>query len=162
MCGFPYSGKSLFSKEVAAKTSIVRISFDDTWNMLIEKIPELTYEMTIAYMEKQIVACLENKKSVIYDSTSLTAEDRMKLIYLAEKAGAKGVVIHIVTTKEETLRRREQSRIDHSHHVVDQENIDKAFEYFEAPADGIILKSEDDKQKLLAELSDWFPIVSHG
>lgn len=157
MCGFPYSGKSIFSKEVAAKTSIVRVSFDDMWCELIAKIPELTYDMALLYVEKRITEYLRKGHSVIYDSTNLKADHRMLLVYLAEKVGAKGVVLYIPTTVDETLRRREQSVRDGTHHLIDQENVDKAFEHLEVPADAVVLASEEDKGWFLEELLLKFP-----
>jgi len=157
MCGFPYSGKSIFSREVAAKTSIVRVSFDDIWVELATKIPDLTYDMALPYIEKQITGYIEKGRSVIYDSTNLKADHRMSLVYLAEKVGAKGVVVYIPTTVEETLVRRDKSAKDGTHHLVDQENVDKAFEHLEVPADAVVLASEENKERFLKDLVLMFP-----
>lgn len=160
MCGFPYSGKSIFSKKVAEQTSIARVSFDEMWYELSAKIPELTYDIVHPYIEKQIIEYLEKGISVIYDSTNLKADPRMSLIYLAEKVGAKGVIIYIPTTVEETLKRRDKSLQDGTHCVVDQENVDKAFEHLEVPADAVVLASEEDKERLIEELKGRFAMCS--
>jgi predicted kinase len=160
MCGFPFSGKSTFAKQVVSQTSIVYVSFDDMWVELLKKIPELTYDTALPYIDKQIEDMLKQGLSVIYDSTNLKSDRRMSLIYLAEKVGAKGVVVYIPTTVEETLKRQAQSLIDHSHHVVDKENVDKAFEHLEVPADAVVLESEEDKERFLKELAISSPKAS--
>lgn len=156
MCGFPFSGKSIFSKDVAVKTSIVRVSFDETWQLLGEKVSDISYESVMVYIEKQITEELKKGVSVIYDSTNLKADHRMSLVYLAEKAGAQALIVYIPTTQEETLRRRDISAQDGTHHVVDQENIDKSFEHLEVPADAVVLTSEEDKERFLEELMSVF------
>lgn len=157
MCGFPFSGKSTFAKEVENNTSIVRVSFDEMWVDLLKKIPELTYDIAIPYIDKQIEDVLKQGVSVIYDSTNLKAKRRTDLIYLAERAGAEGVIVYIPTTIEEMYARQKQSLIDKSHHVVDLQNFDTDLHHLELPVDAINLATEEDKAGLMERLVVEFP-----
>lgn len=152
MCGLPFSGKSLFSEEVEEKTSIVRVSFDDVWREMCVKIPDNTYEAVISYVEQLIMSHLQKGVSVIYDSTNLKAETRQSLLYLAERCGARGVIIYLPTNKEETRVRREKSMVDGSHHTIDTESIEKAFERLEVPAECVTLVTDEDKQRFVEGL----------
>lgn len=159
MSGLPFSGKSLFSEEVEEYTSIVRVGFDDVWNELLLKIPDLTYDMAIVFIEKKLSDLLIKDISVIYDSTNLKEEHRKRLLYLAEKAHAKGVILYIPTTIEETYARQAQSLLDKSHHVIDLQNIKTVLENIEIPKDCILLKTEQNKQDFLDSLKKMFPKI---
>lgn len=157
MCGLPFSGKSLLSQEIEESTSIIRIGFDDIWNQLLLKIPDLTYETTKDYIDNLLSENLLNGFSIIYDSTNLSEKNRTNLIYLAEKSGANAIIVHIPTTVEETYERQAQSILDKTHHNVDLKNIDIVIENMEIPVDAIHLVTEKDKKDFIGRLMVEFP-----
>ena len=152
LCGLPFSGKSLLSKEIEKTTSIKRVSFDDMWDVLKQSDKNITYEIALKKIEKKLVCELKNNNSVIYDSVNLSSEHRNKLKKLAEEAGAQAIVVYLKTPVEEIYRRREQSLIDKSHHYLDKKFIDKSNERLEIPTDCITISTEKEKDIFLRSL----------
>jgi predicted kinase len=154
LCGLPYSGKSLFSREIERTTFIKRISFDDTWDELRRKNKDATYEMVLYEIEKELTENLEKGVSVMYDSINLSAEHRNKLAKLAENAGAQSKIIYLQISNEELYKRRAQSLIDNTHqNVLSDKEIDNAVNRFEEPDDCIRISTEEEKKNFLDSLN---------
>lgn len=157
LSGLPYAGKSTFAKSVEEKTMIKRISFDDLWASFVQVDENISYEKMIAEIKKLIDKQLEKGYSVIYDSTNLKEEHRKEIIDIAKNHDVEAVVVYFSITEQEMRRRIEQSLVDKSHHIVDEDNIQKALEHNQVPSECIIVNSEEIKEKLLEELVKNFP-----
>lgn len=153
LCGLPYSGKSLFSKEIEKTTSIKRISFDEIFDKLKKLNESITYEIGVKEVDKSLTKELKKGNSVIYDSTNLSFRRRSELKKLSELVGAQFVVIYIETSEEEIYKRKRQSLVDKSHsNVLSDEDINNAIKRLEIPTDCIILSTEEDKRGFLESL----------
>lgn len=158
LSGLPYSGKSTFAKKVEEKTMIKRVSFDDLWTSFVKVDENISYDTMITEIKKLIDKQLEKGYSVMYDSTNLKEEHRKEIIDIADSHDVEAVVIYFSITEEEMRKRQGQSLIDKSHHVVDEDNIQKALEHNQIPAECINVNSEDIKEKLFEELVKNFPM----
>lgn len=153
LCGLPYSGKSLFSKEIEKTKSIKRISFDEIFDNLKKLNEGITYEIGVKDVDKTLTEELKKGNSVIYDSTNLSFRRRSELKKLAELAGAQFVVIYIKTSEEEIFKRKAQGLIDRSHqNVLSDKDINDAIKKLEIPTNCITISTEEDKRDFLESL----------
>lgn len=150
LCGLPFSGKSMFGKELSVKTGYALISFDNVWQSLSHLGKEITYELVLEDCRKQISDILANGLSVIYDSTNPKEEHRQYIKKISDDMGLESKIIYLKISLEEIHRRRERSLIDNTHHVVSDENFNNAVEQLEAPIDAIVIENEEDKNKFLS------------
>ena len=152
LCGLPFAGKSLLSKEIENKTGAKLISFDKNWEELSKTNPEINYETGLQDCKNKIAESLQKNISVIYDSTNKRPATREVFINLAKENDAEPIVIYLEVPLEEIKRRRAQSLIDKTHHVVADENFNRSIEHLVPPTDAVILKTEDDKTTFLKNL----------
>lgn len=152
LCGLPFSGKSLLSKEIEKTTSIRRVSFDDMFDELQKINKNITYELGLNEIESKLTEELRAGNSVVYDSVNLSSKHRVKLKELAEQAGAQAKIIYLNTSAKEILKRREQSLSDNSHHTLDEEFVRGAINRLEPPTDAIILSTDKEKSDFLKTL----------
>ncbi|MFA7193706.1 MAG: ATP-binding protein [Candidatus Paceibacterota bacterium] len=153
LCGLPFAGKSLLSKEIENKIGAKLISFDKNWVELSKTNFELNYETALEDCKNKIKENLQNNISVIYDSTNTHPATREIFINLAKENNAEPIIIYLEVPLEEIKRRRAQSLIDKTHHEVSDENFNRSIEHLEAPAEAIILKNEKDKKDFLDKLA---------
>lgn len=153
MCGLPFSGKSLLAKEMEIRLGAKLISFDENWIELSARIPDITYEVALEDCKNKIAKNLQNNFSVTYDSTNKKPATREIFINLAKENNAEPVIIYLDVPVDEIKRRRAQSLIDKTHHVVSDENFNQSIEHLVPPTDAVIIKSEDDKKKFLESLN---------
>ena len=153
LCGLPFSGKSLLSKEIMRTTSIQRISFDDRWNTFKNLDKGISYEETHRKVEEEITKNLEMGVSIIYDSTNLSVKNRDALKTLAKRAHAQAKIIYLKVPPEEIYKRRGQSLIDKSHiNVLSDKEMQNAIDRLEVPTDCICLSTDEEKSKFLKNL----------
>lgn len=153
LCGFPYSGKSLLSKEIEKTTSIKRVSFDDIYDNLTKSNKDTTYEVGLKEVRDELIKNLKAGNSIVYDSTNLTSESRNNLKKLAENAGAQAKVVYLETPTVEIYRRRAQSIIDKSHrNTLTEKDMENAVGRLEAPTDCILISTSKEKENFLKSL----------
>ncbi len=152
LCGLPFSGKSLLSKEIEKRTSIKRVSFDDLWTIISKSNKISPYKITLQEVEKILIENLSNKISIVYDSPSLKLEQRSKLKSLAEKFGAQFKVIYLPVSIDEVHKRRALSLKDKTHHIVKDTDFDRALKQLEPPTDSIIISNDQEKEDFIKNL----------
>lgn len=153
LCGLPFAGKSLLSKEIENKTGAKLISFDKNWEELSKTNPEINYETGLQDCKNKIKDNLQKNISVIYDSTNTSPATREIFINLAKENNAEPIIIYLEVPLEEIKRRRAQSLIDKTHHEVSDENFNRSVEHLVPPTGAIILKTEADKKDFLEKLT---------
>ncbi len=136
MCGLPFSGKSTYSKELALKENIPRISWDESWLML-EQSGQLTGDnknQTVTdYCEQEISKLLQSGTSVVYDNLNHDRALRDHLKELALTSGGLGKIIYIQVSYEEVHARRNRARISKERPVVDDLVFEKGLADFQPP-----------------------------
>lgn len=153
LCGLPFSGKSLLSKEMENKNGAKLISFDKNWIELEVHNPELTYEIALEDVKNKITESLQKNISVIYDSTNTHPATREMFINLAKENDVEPVIVFIDVPLDEIKRRRAQSLIDKTHHVVSDENFNRSIEHLVPPTDAVVIKNENDKRNFVKNLT---------
>ncbi len=149
LCGLPFSGKSMLGKEMSVKTGYTLISYDDVWQSLHHLDENLTYEKVLEDCKKQITDLLNTGFTVIYDSANPKEEHRQDIKKIADEIGLNTSIIYLKLPLEEIRRRREVSLIDKTHHVVSDENFNKAIEQLEEPLNAIVIQNEQEKVSFL-------------
>lgn len=157
LSGLPFSGKSTFSKKVEEVTSIKRVSFDDLWVSFVKEDENIDYDTMITEIKKLIGKQLEKGFSVMYDSTNLKEEHRNEMMKVAQENNAEAMVVYFSISVEEMRKRQVQSLIDYTHHVVDEDNIQRALGYNDIPENCLMIVNEEDKDQLMKELVEKFP-----
>ncbi len=154
LCGLPFSGKSLLSKEIENTTSIKRISFDEMWDAFDKSNVHSPYKIVRQKAKDVISENLKAKISVVYDSTNLQSEHRDEFKKLAEEAGAKFEIIYLQNSIDEIKKRRALSLINQTHHIVQDKDFDSAFSRLEPPTDAIIISNEEEKNNFLKNIKN--------
>lgn len=152
LCGLPYSGKTLLSKEIEKTTDIKRVSFDEMFESFKISRPGVTYDEGRIEIEKEISRILKNGDSVVYDSTNKNAEHRDKLQKLASNVGADSVIVYLKTSPEEIQKRRKESLVDKTHHVLTEDFVREAIKKLEEPTDCVTISTEEEKGLFLKSL----------
>lgn len=136
ICGLPFSGKSTYSKELALKENIPRISWDETW-LKLEDSGQLTGDhknQTVTdYCEQEISKLLQTGSSVVYDNLNHDRALRDHLKELAAASGGQGKIIYIEVSLKEIRDRRNKVRISKERAVVDDQVFEKGLADFEPP-----------------------------
>lgn len=113
--GLPGSGKSFLAREVAERMPAVIVDSDFVRKILFPHPtyagPESVWVHRIAHVV--VDRLLRTGHSVIYDATNLSEWHRSKVYYLADRAGAKLVIIQTVAPEpviRERLEKRQKKR----------------------------------------------------
>lgn len=157
LSGLPFSGKSTFAKKVEEMTMLKRVSFDDLWASFVAVDEKISYENMMKEIKRLIEKHLEKGYSIMYDSTNLKTDHRRAMIDLANETDADPIVIYFSITEEEMRKRQEESLIDKTHHIVNEDTIQNALEFNDTPEHCVLVETEDDKEKLLGELVEKYP-----
>ena len=134
MCGLAFSGKSTLAKRIAKHLNIPRVSTDEMFEEL--KLESDNYEQWLSLLEiskQRISHFLADSQSVVYDHPNVKLEERNKLREIAQKAGAKAVVIYLQTPDEEIARRHQRNKETKERHDPKQEHLDAVKRDFQTP-----------------------------
>lgn len=140
MSGLPFSGKSTLSRDIAKRLGIERISFDETWLDVEEKMGEIPgndevekWKHVNKVCEERAVELLRRGESVVYDNLGSHYDHREKMRELASEAEATSRVVYVDVDKKEVRRRREGNLTTKDRAQVSDENFEKALKTFEPP-----------------------------
>lgn len=138
LCGVPFAGKTTLAATLSSTLGCERIAIDDIndergiWN------PETglsTDEWTRSYSEayRRIELLLAAGRSVVDDSVNFTRQLRDQLRTIANRHGAKIVVIYVDTPIEEARRRWQVNRSQLFRQDVRDEDFAQVIDQFEPP-----------------------------
>lgn len=133
MCGLPFSGKTTLSKAISEYLNIPRVSFDEVFGEKVRNNSVVEWEKVTQICEDKIGDILKSGSSVIYDNLGDRFEHRERARNLAERNGAKVVVVYIKVSKDEVIKRRIDNLTTQDRHQVSNENFDNALNNFETP-----------------------------
>lgn len=139
LCGYPYSGKSYFAKEIVSQTRIELVSIDSIFNSRgfswdDEVLPTKNeWEDIFNEAYEQTDTALKEGKSVILDSTNHTIESRNKLREMANIKNVECKVIYIKTPLETIWQRLEENNLNPKRFKVSRELVRQTIEAFEEP-----------------------------
>jgi len=137
MCGLGFSGKSTLAKAIATHTGATLVSQDAIW---FEKLEEAktagqkpTYLSVLEISKAKIREALQSGKSAIFDNTNAGFNHREEFRQIANECGATAVVVYLNVSNEELLRRQEANRVTKDRHDVQEKDLQKVRDHFEAP-----------------------------
>lgn len=107
LVGLPASGKSRIAEELRHRTGAVVLESDAMRRLLFRRRTYSTFESgrLFAAIHEAIERLLADGVSVVLDATNLMESERTPLYEMAERAGAKLVIVE-VTAPESLIRRR--------------------------------------------------------
>jgi predicted kinase len=139
MVGAGFAGKSTLAKAISDALDIALVSQDAHYFELREKEPnwgEALYEREgfKEMIRDRIRVALAAGRSVVFDNTNLTRQERNELRGLAEAAGAKAVVVFLDTPETVLDERQARNTVTKERHDVAQHYLDDAKRKLEPPA----------------------------
>lgn len=138
MVGVGFAGKSTLAKAISDGFAIPLVSQDALY---FEKHEELhldgdsdeDWEMLLGMCKEKISGLLTSGQSVVFDNTNLKREHRDELRALADKAGARAVVVFLDTPETSLNERQEKNKVTAERHDVEQRHLDEAKRQLEIP-----------------------------
>lgn len=141
LCGYPFAGKSTLTKKLI-----------DTFDFCLVGIDEINRERAIGqttgvaitpqewsetYQQayKRIEELLSQGKTVIYDATNFTKQQREEPRQIAEKYQAKAQVIFVDVPKEVVIKRWQENRKANNRFDVTDEDFAQVVDNFQAPTE---------------------------
>lgn len=112
MSGLPGTGKSYFSRRLTERLPCVRLESDELRKMLVER-PSYTAEENqrlFSALHRLTEELLEKDIPVLLDATNLIERHREQLYHIAERLGAKLVLVR-VEAPPEVVRQRLEARM---------------------------------------------------
>jgi predicted kinase len=138
-CGLPFSGKTTLSREVAARTGLVRVSVDDLVPNLGRDGAGMTPSSTWrdAYLQaiRQTEEHLGRGESVVFDSVGHTRKNRYRLARVAKRADARSLIVRLAVGRSEALARLESNRATPTRPYVPIDGFNEIADAFEEPAE---------------------------
>ncbi len=160
MVGVGFSGKSTLAKKIAEDFNIPLVSQD---GMFFEKEKELNidqdsdrqWRMLLDMCLERISELLKDGRSVVFDNVNLMRQHRDELRKVAQRTGAKAVVIYLDTPEHILTKRQEKNKQTAERHDVKQEYLDDAKKQLEIPTadeNTFVFSPETDLKTFLDQL----------
>lgn len=158
LCGLPFSGKSTVAKKLIdrfgfAYISLDQINADRGVGLEIEKTPITPQEWKETYAEsyRNTEKLLKEGKSVIYDATNFTREQRDKLRAISTTCESQSKVIYVDIPASESRRRWQTNRESRSRFDVREEDFAEVFNNFQPPTpdESVVIYNQQ------VDLEDW-------
>ena len=140
LCGLPFSGKTTLAKALIQKYGWEFVGLDeinrergigiDVSKAITPKEWDISYQLTFTRTAK----LLSDGKTVIYDATNFTKEQRRKLVTIAENHGASAKIIYVDTPKAEVIKRWMENKEKTQRNDVREEDFMQVVNNFEAPS----------------------------
>ena len=137
MCGQAFSGKSTLAKEIAKYAGATLVSQDA---IRFEKEKEVKllgqkpdYHEVLEISKQKIQEALRRGVSAVFDNTNAGFKHREEFRQIANECKARSVVVYLNTSDEELKKRQEANRITKERHDVNEEELQKVRDRFEAP-----------------------------
>lgn len=161
LCGLSFSGKTHVAEQISKSTNAIIISFDDLRRELFpNKLNLVSEDWMIVKTEalKRYQQALEQKISVIWDSTNPLRSYRQELIGLARQFGVTEYLIHLNASKETVFARRGRNAEYPTRHQVEDKDFDSTLQEWEhpSPEEGnlIVLSSPEEISSFIRALEN--------
>lgn len=161
LCGPSFSGKTHIAEQISKSTNAITISFDDLRRELFPyKLSLESEDWMVVKTEalKRYQHALEQKISVIWDSTNPLRSYRQELIELARRFGATEYLIHLNTPKEIVYTRRRRNAEYPTRHQIEDKDFDSTLQEWEQPSpeEGnlIVLSSPEEVSSFIRALEN--------
>lgn len=146
LCGLPFAGKTTLAKKIEKIFSIPRIDLDRInrkreIGLKGRNITPTEWQQTYEISYKQAQRWLGKGKSVVYDATNFTKQQREKLKHISQANEAKTIIIYVNVSEKEARRQLEENRKKNLRYDVKDEDFNQVTENFQHPTpdEGIIL-----------------------
>lgn len=105
--GYPGSGKTTFARQLADKTNAVHLHADRIRHELFDEPQHTRQENDVVYRlaDYMFESFIKNGISVVYDANFNRRSDRMKVKQMADRYGAKTLVVWVQTDQETAFDR---------------------------------------------------------
>jgi predicted kinase len=138
LCGLPFAGKTTLAKTLTERFGFLRIDLDQLNNVFGvglhgEPISLEKWDRTYAESYKQLGEALATGRSVVYDATNFTKDQRDHLRFIANTHHVLSQVIYIALSDSEARQRWLHNRITHERYDVRDEDFEKVVMRFEPP-----------------------------
>lgn len=138
MLGYPGAGKTTASKIISNMTGAVHIWADHERQLMFKNPSHSQIESNTLYdhLNKRTKELLADGHSVVFDTSFNRYKDRQHLRAIADKYGAKTIVIWINTSKNLSQKRAtHENQAIRNHHpaVMGKEEFLKIISHFEPP-----------------------------
>ena len=140
VCGLPFSGKTVISKDLSTRLNAERVSFDETWNRLEQEITAdeskktLDWETVRSLCKDLIKSNLTANKNTIYDDVNATFQMRQEIAQIARSLGLTYCVLYLDISLDEMYLRIKRNIKEKYHHQVSKENLQNVVQGFEEPS----------------------------
>jgi predicted kinase len=144
MSGLPFAGKSTLTKALINRFGFSLVGLDEInreRGIGFHGKPVAPQEWEITYKEayRRIGQLLSEGKSVIYDATNFTRQQRDEPKQIAQKHNACAKVIYVHVSKDEAMRRWRENRQTSNRPDVKDEDFAQVADNFQVPTEEIIL-----------------------
>ncbi len=143
--GFPGSGKTYFSRQLAEKIRAVTLNSDALRVSMfgsLERIDEIRisdrprlYDDVFGAMDYAARQCLLAGHSVVYDAQQTKRKDRRGIEKIAADCGAVPVLVWMKTSRETALRRGQEREARDDSHQYDAEKMVRLIDRFDSITD---------------------------
>lgn len=138
MCGIPFSGKTVLSKQLAEKLLAVRIDLDEVKLELLgdvpdERVSKTQWDSVYQAMYKLIERTIINGKSVIQDAGNFTRYERDLIRNIATENGIPTIVIYVEASLSLAQQRRKHNEETRKRFQVSDETLLLAAKEMEPP-----------------------------
>lgn len=134
LCGLPFSGKSTLARKIAEATGSVLVSYDALW---MEKNREtglsLPFDEFSALAEERLAQALANGSSAVYDTLNNSRGWRDRLRGIADRQGARSVIVYLNTPLAVIEQRRAENDRTGERHSVSAATVREEAAKFETP-----------------------------
>ncbi len=141
LCGLPFSGKTTLAKELIEKYQWSFVGIDeinrergigvDITKPITPDEREITYKLT----EEKTKQLLGEGKTVIYDATNFTFQQRQKLRDLAKSCQSSARIIYVATSKADVIKRWMDNRQTGKRNDVREDDFMRVVNNFQVPTD---------------------------
>ena len=155
-CGLPFSGKTTLANLLSRKFGWPIVDLDQINSQrdlgrdgqaISAKDWAKTYELSY----KKTAELLNKDKSVIYDATNFTFDQRQKLKDIAQRNKALARVLYVNVSEDEARRRLLKNRREEGRYDVRDEDFEEVAKNFQAPAQ----KEQPLEYNYSASMKEW-------
>lgn len=164
-CGLPFSGKTTVAKELAVRFGLPRIDLDEIngeKGVGVEggRISDVEWQDTYETSYRRTRDFLQNGRSVIYDATNFTKNQRARLRNIAVEQGVESKVVFVDLSKDEAKRRLNENRARGIRYDVRDEDFDEVANNFQPPTEEEHVLRYDWSEPIDEWIMKHFPFMS--
>ena len=161
VCGIPFSGKTVLSKELAKVRGFIRVDLDEVKFDLYgrdvkdDDLEQKDWDLIYQEMYKKIRNLLKEGKTVVHDTGNFTKYERNLVGEIADKLGIDSYTVFVDTPKKIALQRMIENRRNNQRFDVTDANFESAVEEMEPPQKDenlLVFHYDEDMGKWIREL----------